>query len=145
MDGVLIPAPAGPGTFHLLPLGQRVHSKLCLLLDSELERAGCQRLSLPHLTPASLWRRSGRLEGMGRELVRLRDRHDRWAVWCWPGMMPLVLREVVLSPTHEESVTSLLAGMPVITEASLPLRLYQIGAKFRSVEQGWQLALNILV
>ena len=54
-------------------------------------------------------------------------------------MMPLAPREVVLAPTHEESVTSLLAGMPVITAASLPLRLYQIGAKFRSVIQGWRL------
>jgi prolyl-tRNA synthetase len=108
--------PAGPGTFSLLPLGLRAQHKLVTLIDEELGRVGCQRLALPSLTPASLWRRSGRLEGQGKELVRLTDRQGR---------------EVLLAPTHEETVTSMLAGLPVVTMAQLPLRLYQVGSKFR--------------
>ena len=108
--------PAGPGTFHLLPLGLRAQSKLEALIDRELERAGCLKISMPHLTPASLWRTSGRLETMGSELMRLRDRQERLQV---------------LAPTHEEAVTSILASLPVTSERDLPLKLYQIGTKFR--------------
>lgn len=98
---------AGPGTFTLLPLGLRIQQKICRIIDQELERAGCLKISLPLLTSAKLWKQSGRLDQMGGELVRLRDRHER---------------EVVLAPTHEEAVTSLLASFPVITPAQLPLR-----------------------
>ena len=108
--------PAGPGTFHLLPLGLRAQNKLEALIDRELEVAGCQKISMPHLTPASLWRTSGRLEMMGSELMRLRDRQER----------PLVL-----APTHEEAVTNILASLPVTSERDLPVKLYQIGTKFR--------------
>lgn len=107
---------AGPGTFTLLPLGLRALDKLVRLIDRELGAAGCHRLAMPHLTPAPLWRRSGRLEAMGKELVRLRDRQER---------------ELVAAPTHEEAVTAMVATLPVITPAALPLRLYQVGAKFR--------------
>ena len=72
--------PAGPGTFHLLPLGLRAQTKLEAVIDSELEKAGCQKVSLPHLTPASLWRTSGRLESLGSELMKLRDRQESQAI-----------------------------------------------------------------
>ena len=107
---------AGPGSFHLLPLGLRSLAKIEKLIEQELNRVGCQKLALPQLTPASLWKRSGRLEGQGKEVLRFMDRHDR---------------EVILAPTHEETITAMMAGLPVITPAHLPLRLYQIGAKFR--------------
>ena len=107
---------AGPGTFHLLPLGLRAQTKLEALIDQELEKAGCLKISMPHLTPASLWRNSGRLDTMGSELMRLRDRQERLQV---------------LAPTHEESVTSILASLPVTSERDLPVKLYQIGTKFR--------------
>merc|ERR1712012_1519136 len=68
------------------------------------------------MTPASLWRQSGRLEGQGKEVLRFKDRHDK---------------EVILAPTHEETITAMMAGLPVVTPAHLPLRLYQIGTKFR--------------
>jgi len=107
---------AGPGSFHLLPLGLRSLAKIEKIIEQELNRVGCQKVALPQLTPASLWKRSGRLEGQGKEVLRFMDRHDR---------------EVILAPTHEETITAMMAGLPVITPAHLPLRLYQIGAKFR--------------
>ena len=108
--------PAGPGTFHLLPLGLRAQDKLEKIIDQELEKVGCLKVSMPHLTPASLWRKSGRLDSMGAELVKFRDRQERLQV---------------LSPTHEEAVTDILRSLPVRSERDLPIRLYQIGAKFR--------------
>ena len=53
---------------------------------------------------------------MGPELVTFKDRHQRTQV---------------LSPTHEEAVTDILRSLPVTHERDLPVKLYQIGAKFR--------------
>jgi len=107
---------AGPGTFHLLPLGLRAVDKLERLIDTELQKIGCLKVSMPLQTMGSLWKKSGRLDSMGAELIKFRDRHSR---------------SQVLSPTHEESITSLLATMPDISSKALPIRLYQTGTKFR--------------
>eukprot|EP00092_Neocalanus_flemingeri_P019044 GFUD01020632.1.p1 GENE.GFUD01020632.1~~GFUD01020632.1.p1 ORF type:complete len:455 (+),score=119.78 GFUD01020632.1:39-1403(+) len=107
---------AGPGTYHLLPLGLRAQNKLENLIDEELQKIGCQKVAMPHLTQGSLWKRSGRLESMGSELISFKDRHRR---------------SQVLSPTHEESVTSMMASLPFLSERELPIKLYQTGAKFR--------------
>ena len=107
---------AGPGTFHLLPLGLRAVSKLESLIDKELQKIGCLKVSMPLQTMGSLWKKSGRFDSMGPELIKFRDRHSR---------------SQVLSPTHEESITSLLATMPDISSKALPIKLYQTGTKFR--------------
>lgn len=54
----------GPGRWHLLPLGLRARTKLERLIVRELERVGCQQVSLPLVTPAQLWKQSGRLDTM---------------------------------------------------------------------------------
>ena len=41
---------AGPGTFHLLPLGLRAINKLERIIDTELQRVGCLKISMPHIT-----------------------------------------------------------------------------------------------
>jgi len=107
---------AGPGTYHLLPLGLRAVNKLESLIDEELQKVGCQKVAMPHITQGNLWKRSGRLETMGPELISFKDRHSR---------------AQVLSPTHEESVTSMLASLPGMSGRELPVRLYQTGVKFR--------------
>ena len=43
---------AGPGTFHLLPLGLRAKSKLETIIDTELQKVGCLKISMPHVTQA---------------------------------------------------------------------------------------------
>ena len=53
---------------------------------------------------------------MGPELISFRDRQERTQV---------------LSPTHEEAVTDILRSLPVTHARDLPIKLYQIGAKFR--------------
>ena len=37
----------------------------------------------------------------------------------------------VLSPTHEEAATEILRSLPVTSDRDLPIKLYQIGTKFR--------------
>ena len=70
---------------------------------------------MPVLQPEDLWQRSGRAASMGPTLFRLHDRRDR----------PLVL-----GPTHEEVVTTLV-HQNVHSYRDLPLNLYQIQTKLR--------------
>ncbi|KXJ68716.1 probable proline--tRNA ligase, mitochondrial [Aedes albopictus] len=108
---------AGNGTFYILPLLQRSVQKAIDLVDYYMQRmAGAKKLTLPILTSADLWRKSGRLETAGGELMSTTDRHGK---------------RQILGPTHEESVTALLAAISPVSYRQFPLRLYQISTKFR--------------
>ncbi|MBM7563184.1 proline--tRNA ligase [Paenibacillus sacheonensis] len=103
------------GVYSFLPLGRRVLRNAERIVREEMERTGAQEVLLPALQPADLWRKSGRYEVYGPELVRLRDRGDR---------------EFVLGPTHEEVITELV-GQEIATYRKLPVTLFQIQTKFR--------------
>ncbi|XP_066548394.1 putative proline--tRNA ligase, mitochondrial [Amia ocellicauda] len=108
--------PANPGCYHYLPVTVRAVEKLVRLIDQEMQGIGGQKLDMPSLCAADLWRRSERWDLMGKELFRLRDRHG--AEYC-------------LGPTHEEAVTELLAAQGTLSYRQLPLLLYQVTRKFR--------------
>ncbi len=72
-------------------------------------------ITMSVLCPAEIWQQSGRYDTIGKEQMRLKDRHDH---------------EMVLCGTHEETVTYLIAG-EVKSYKQLPLHLYQIQVKFR--------------
>ena len=103
------------GCYHWLPLGVRVLRKVERIVREELDRAGAQEILMPVVQPAEPWRRSGRWELMGPEMLRLADRHGR---------------DYCLSPTQEEVVTELFA-QTVRSYRQLPCNLYHIQTKFR--------------
>lgn len=86
------------------------------LVRFHMDAIGGQKLTLPILTSTALWKKSGRLEDGISEFFVTKDRHGK---------------EHLLSPTHEESIASLLAMSAPISYKQLPLLLYQIGPKFR--------------
>lgn len=103
--------PSNPGCFYYLPATVRSMEKLVRLIDQEMNAIGGQKLDMPALCGADLWRRSGRWDLMGKEMFRLRDRHG--IDYC-------------LGPTHEEAVTELLASQANLSYRQLPLLLYQV-------------------
>ena len=103
------------GIYSYLPLGYRVLAKISSLIEDEMDRIGAQRLLLPFLQPADLWKKSGRWENYGEELVRFEDRKGA---------------EFALGPTHEEMITQLVKE-EISSYKRLPLILYQIQTKFR--------------
>ncbi|KAG8626016.1 hypothetical protein KVT40_006417 [Elsinoe batatas] len=107
------------GIFHLLPLGQRVQSKLEHVIDHHMESIGASKVSLSSISSEALWRQSGRLEGKDSELFHFKDRKDT---------------KLLLSPTHEEEITSIVSGT-VQSHKDLPLRLYQISRKYRDEQR----------
>lgn len=104
------------GMFHILPLFQRSLDKCVKLVDTAMHEIEGQKVTLPTLTPSELWKKSGRLHTATTELMTVQDRHEK---------------EFVLSPTHEEAITAMLATISPISYRVLPLRLYQITPKFR--------------
>uniref|UniRef100_UPI00398F1323 probable proline--tRNA ligase, mitochondrial n=1 Tax=Pristiophorus japonicus TaxID=55135 RepID=UPI00398F1323 len=108
--------PANTGCFHYLPYTVRVMEKLVRVIDKEMQSIGGQKVNMPSLTSASLWKISERWDLLGKELFRLKDRHNM---------------EYCLSPTHEEAVTELIAMQGNLSYKQLPLMLYQVTRKFR--------------
>ncbi|TNN28725.1 putative proline--tRNA ligase, mitochondrial [Liparis tanakae] len=86
------------------------------VIDQEMQAIGGQKLDMPSLCSAHLWKTSERWDLMGKELFRLKDRHG--AEYC-------------LGPTHEEAVTTLVAHQTTLSYRQLPLLLYQVTRKFR--------------
>src|SRR4030066_1644180 len=103
------------GIYSYLPLGYRVIRKIENIVREEMNMAGAQEGWLPGVQPAELWRETSRWEKYGKELLRLKDRHER---------------DFCLGPTHEEVVTDIVRN-EVKSYRQLPLNLYQIQSKFR--------------
>lgn len=103
------------GVYNFLPLMWRVLKKIETIVREEMDAAGAQELLMPFVQPKELWEESGRWEAYGKELMRLKDRHDR--IMC-------------LGPTHEEVITAI-ARDGLKSYKQLPVNLYQIQSKFR--------------
>src|SRR5512137_734170 len=103
------------GIYSYLPLGLRAIQKVEGIIREEMNRAGAIEVLLPFVQPAELWQESHRWEEYGKELQRLKDRHDR---------------DCCLGPTHEEVITDL-ARREIRSYRQLPVNLYQIQTKFR--------------
>ena len=103
------------GIYTYLPLGLRSIQKLETIVREEMNRAGSVELLMPAIQPAELWMESGRWQKYGKELLRIKDRHDR---------------DFVFGPTHEEVITDAVRDS-VSSYRQLPVNLYQIQTKFR--------------
>src|SRR5690349_19612785 len=81
------------GIYAWLPIGFRVLKKIEQIVREEQDAIGAQEMLMPTIQSAELWRQSGRYEEYGKEMLRIRDRHER---------------ELLYGPTNEEMITDLL-------------------------------------
>ena len=65
------------GVYNYLPLMWRVLKKIENIVREEMDNAGAKELLMPFVQPKELWEESGRWDVYGKELMRLRDRHNR--------------------------------------------------------------------
>jgi prolyl-tRNA synthetase len=65
------------GIYSWLPLGLRVLRKIEQIVREEQDAADCQELLMPTIQPADIWRKSGRYDDYGKEMLRITDRHGR--------------------------------------------------------------------
>jgi prolyl-tRNA synthetase len=79
----------GSGLYNFLPMGKIVFDKIKNVVKEEMDETGAQEIQMDVVTPAELWKQSGRYDVFGKELCRFKDRKEN---------------EFVLGPTHEEVV-----------------------------------------
>jgi prolyl-tRNA synthetase len=103
------------GSFSWLPLGKRVLDKVSRIIREEQDRAGAHEILMPTIQSAELWRESGRYDDYGKEMLRIKDRHER---------------DMLYGPTNEEMVTDIFRAY-VRSYKDLPLNLYHIQWKYR--------------
>ena len=80
------------GIYNWLPLGFAVLQKVEQIVREEMNAAGAIEILMPTIQPADLWRESGRYEAYGKEMLRIKDRHER---------------DMLYGPTNEENVTDI--------------------------------------
>jgi prolyl-tRNA synthetase len=105
----------GAGLWTWMPAGWRAHQRVVQIIREEMNSINGLELLMPILQPAELWKRSGRYEGFGDELFRLKDRKEA---------------DMVLAPTSEEVVTTHAASL-VRSYRDLPKILYHFQTKER--------------
>src|SRR5947207_4038231 len=103
------------GLYIFLPLGLRALRKIEQIVRQEMDRAGALEVLMPALQPPEIWQQSGRYDTMKDVLYKVRDRAKK---------------EWVLGPTHEEVITTVVAG-EISSYRQLPKNFYQIQTKFR--------------
>src|SRR4051812_26414143 len=103
----------GAGFWSWLPAGWRVHQRATQIVREEMDAIGCQEMLMPVITPAELWKRSGRYSI--DEVFKLRDRRDA---------------ELILALSHEETLTFHVAAA-IRSYRELPKLLYHFQTKGR--------------
>ena len=103
------------GIYIWLPLGLRVLRKIENIVRKNQDDIGCQELLMPTIQSSELWKKSGRYDDYGKEMLRITDRHDS---------------ELLYGPTNEEVVTDFFNDY-VNSYKNLPKYLYHIQWKFR--------------
>src|SRR3954464_13529303 len=103
------------GLYTFLPLGLRVLRKVEQIVREEMDRAGALEVLMPALQPPEIWQQSGRYETAQAVFFKVRDRAKK---------------EWILGPTHEEVITTLVAG-ELSSYRQFPKNFYQIQTKFR--------------
>ena len=106
---------ASAGIYSWLPLGLRVLKKIEGIVREEQNRAGAIEVLMPTIQSADLWRETRRYDAYGKEMLRIKDRHER---------------DLLFGPTAEEVITAIFRDS-VKSYKDLPKNLYNIQWKFR--------------
>lgn len=111
--------PLGSGLFALMPMGMRVVDRMKAIMREEFDPLGGQEMDLPLVVPQNLWKKTGRDQLIGKELIRFEDRNGH---------------SLVLSSSHLEAITQL-ARLSINSYRDFPRFLYQFKTKFRDEEK----------
>ena len=105
------------GVYDYLPLGLRVLDNIKTIVREELNRIGCEELSLTTLQNPEPWEKTGRFSD---------QEVDIWfkTELASGGVLGL-------APTHEEPITNLMKTY-ISSYKDLPLAVYQFQTKFRN-------------
>ena len=102
------------GIYSWLPLGLKVLKNIEKIIR-EGQDLIAQEVLMPTIQDSEIWKRSGRFNDYGKEMLVFKDSHEH---------------ELIYGPTNEELITDIFAKN-VMSYKNLPLNLYHIQWKFR--------------
>ena len=102
------------GIYSWLPLGLKVLKNIESIVIEEQNKIS-QQILMPTIQDANIWKKSGRYEDYGKEMLKILDRNKR---------------EMIYGPTNEELVTEIFSNN-VMSYKDLPMNLFHIQWKFR--------------
>tara|TARA_B100000965_G_scaffold382328_1_gene380604 strand:- start:55 stop:1329 length:1275 start_codon:yes stop_codon:yes gene_type:complete len=103
------------GIYTWLPLGFKVLKNIEKIIRYNQDNIGCNEMMMSTIQSSDLWKKSGRYTDYGKEMLRIKDRHEN---------------ELLYGPTNEEVITDLFSNY-VSSYKGLPKFLYHIQWKFR--------------
>ena len=103
------------GVYMMLPLGLKVINNIENIIRNHMNEKGAQEVKMPALIASEYYENSGRLEGFGPSIFKLKDRNNH---------------DFVLGPTHEE-LFALAASNKIRSYKDMPFNLYQFQTKYR--------------
>ncbi len=103
------------GIYSWLPLGIKVLHNIENIIRNKMNEAGFIEMLMPLIQNSELWKKSGRYNNYGKEMLTFQDRHDQ---------------ELLFAPTSEEVITDIISNT-IKSYKDLPKLLYQIHWKFR--------------
>ena len=103
------------GIYTWLPMGLTVLRNIENIIRTHLNKIGCLEVLMPTIQPASLWIESNRYDSYGKEMLKIKDRHDV---------------DLLYGPTCEEVITDIFRR-EIKSYKDLPKNFYQINWKFR--------------
>ncbi len=103
------------GLYSWLPLGLKVLKNIEEIVRFNMHTVGGIELLMPCIQPSDLWLESGRYDDYGKEMLRIKDRHDN---------------DLLFGPTNEEVITDIFRNN-IKSYKDLPKNLYHIQWKFR--------------
>lgn len=103
------------GIYTWLQLGLLSLEKLIKIIDKYHNNVGAIKILVPMLQEASLWKKSGRFNEYGPEILKIQDRNKH---------------DFIFGPTAEEVFTKLLTQFS-LNKNIFPLNFYNIQWKFR--------------
>lgn len=107
------------GVYNFEPLGFRVLKKIENIIREELNEIGVQEVLMPILQPAEIWKKTGRWQEIGPELMRIKDQKGA---------------DFALSMTHEEAMADMTKPF-IKNRFDLPVILNQFQTKIRDEER----------
>ena len=102
------------GIYSWLPIGLKVLKNIEKIIRVEQDLIS-QELLMPTIQDSEIWKKSGRFNDYGKEMLTFKDRHDH---------------HLLYGPTNEELITDIISKN-IMSYKSLPLCLYHIQWKFR--------------
>ena len=103
------------GIYSWLPMGLMVLNKIKEVVVEHHVKSNINEMLMPTIQSADIWKKSGRFNDYGKEMLKIKDRHNN---------------DLLYGPTNEEMITEIISD-DLKSYKDLPKLLFHVQWKFR--------------